>query len=299
MRQTSIAIVGAGNVGATIAYTLARSQLASCIMLVDVQPDRGEGQSLDLTDSMPLARGGGVVYAVTFAQARHADIIIIAAGVPQLPHQTRLDICQENTRLVAFITEQLQPINPLAYLMVVTNPVDVMTTLFLRTGILPQSRIFGTGTYLDTQRLRVYVGKALHMCSAMVQGFVLGEHGDSQSIPWQYVTIGGIPLECFSLSDDQLYDIERKVVDQAYRIIEKKGATYFGIAACVAELCHALVYGRRIIVPLSWLHDTFQVSLSLPVILGADGIEQTMSLPLSDAQYEQLRESERVIAAYL
>jgi L-lactate dehydrogenase len=298
MSSPFIAVIGAGNVGSTTAYTLLRSQCAGLIGLADIDNERCEGQCLDLADSSTQAHASTIVH-IPLEEARHADIIIIAAGKPQKPGQSRLDLCAHNCHLVQTISNILHPINPHAHLIVVTNPVDVLTTLFIHTKILPAHRIFGTGTYLDTQRLRIHLAQQLNISATMIHGFVLGEHGDSQFIPWQYVTIQGIPLSEFPLSEDIRAIIAQKTCDKAYQIIQQKHATYFGIAACIDELCHAIIYNRRIIAPLSWIHQRSPISLSLPVILGADGIEPTITLPLTPDQESLLQKSAQNISRIL
>jgi len=290
MYSPLIAIVGAGNVGATTAYTLMRSHLSATVGLADIESDLCKGHCSDLEDGSANTMTSHIV-SLSLDEVRHADIIIIAAGKPQKPGQSRLDLCAYNCHLVETLTTILKPVNPHAHLIIVTNPVDVLTTLFMQTHLLPAPQIFGTGTYLDTQRFRIYLSHYLNVSATAIQGFVLGEHGDSQFIPWQYVTIGGIPAEEYHITQETRHDIASKTRHKAYTIIKQKCATYFGIAACIDELCHAIIYDRRIIAPLSWSHNNIPVCLSLPVILGAQGVEPTISLSLTAEQETLLQQS--------
>jgi len=295
MNHHRIAIIGTGNVGATTAYTLLQQNAAAELLLVDANEDLCCGHVLDLNDALTTPQATAVRQA-TMAEARDADIIVIAAGRPQKVGESRLALCTTNRCVLETILQSLKPINPHAILIIVTNPVDVLTTIALTSNILPKQQIFGTGTALDVQRLKRILAQKYGVADQSVQALVIGEHGDAQIIPWQYVQVAGISVDELKLSTEERKQIERMTREQAYHIIEKKCATYFGIAACVANICAAIMHNQKLITPVSWLHEGYEGCINLPIVLGAQGIERTVPLQLTELQKQALSHAAWVVA---
>lgn len=285
-----IVIIGAGRVGTTIAYSLLMKNCASEIILVDIQPERCEGEVRDLADTLPFCQTPRIIQG-TFKQASEADIIIICAGHAQQPGQTRLELLQKNKDIIVSIMQNLEPLHPQALVIMVTNPLDIMTYTAQQYSSLSNHRIFGTGTWLDTQRLRRYLGTALNVSPTSIETLVIGEHGDAQCVAWSHTLCGGTPIEEMGLSEQQLTEIAKNARNEAYIIIEKKCATYYGIAACVTDICQTIIFDRKEIIPLSVFVPEFNVCLSVPVVLGKNGIEQHASMSLSTTEQSCLYSS--------
>jgi L-lactate dehydrogenase len=280
-----IAIIGAGRVGSTIAYSFLLKSLASEIILVDVQKERCDGEVRDLADTLTFCQTSRVLQG-TFEQARSADIIVISAGHAQQPGETRLDLYHKNKDIIASIMHNLEPLNPSAIIIMVTNPLDIMTRIAQQNSSLPTQQIFGTGTWLDTQRLRRYLGTALNVSPNSIDTMIIGEHGDAQCVVWSHTLCGGTPIADMGLTKQQLSEIAANARNEAYVIIEKKCGTYYGIAACVADICQTIIFDRKQIMPLSVYVPEYDVCLSVPVVLSAQGIERYT--PMSLNTQEQL-----------
>jgi L-lactate dehydrogenase len=283
-----IAIIGAGTVGSTVAYSLLLKNLASEIIMVDVEQIRCEGEVRDLADTLTFCQTASIIQG-SFEQAQKADIIIICAGHAQQPGQKRLELLTQNKDIIATLMRNLEPINPKAIIIMVANPLDVMTFIAQKNSSLPQQQIFGTGTWLDTQRLRRYLGVALKVSPTSIDTLIVGEHGDAQCVVWSHTLCGGTPILEMGLSEEQLDEIAQAARNEAYVIIEKKCGTYYGIAACVADICQAIIFDRKKIMPLSVFVPEYGVCLSVPAVLGATGIERHAQLSLNSAETECLK----------
>ncbi len=291
MKHSKIAIIGAGAVGSTTAYALMLKNIAAEIILVDIDVERCKGEILDLSDALSFCevskiRGG------TTQDAAQADIIIIAAGARQEPGQIRTELIKTNKKVIASIFEQIKPINPNAIVIMVTNPVDILTLYAQELSGLPRNQVFGSGTFLDTQRLRGLLANKFNIAEQSIHTYILGEHGDSQFPAWSCSHIAGIPLLDFpQFNKKNLADLAEQTRQKAYEIIACKGATYYGIAACVAEMCEAIIFDQKYVMPLSHFVEQFEVCLSLPVVLGEKGIEHILEIPLNKEEQEKLAHS--------
>lgn len=291
MKQSRIAIIGAGAVGATTAYALILKNCAAEILLVDVDEQRCLGEIFDLSDALPFSNCSSIRRGTT-QEAGQADIIIIAAGQRQKPNQTRTELLDANKRTMASIIQSMQPINSSALIIVVTNPVDILTLYAQRYAGLDCKQVFGSGTYLDTQRLCTLVAHKLAVAEESVYAYVIGEHGDTQFAAWSSAHVGGIHLSNFPQLTAQVRDeIEKQTQQKAYEIIACKDATYFGIATCIARICEAIIFNQKIVIPLSCYQKQFGVCLSLPAVLGAQGIEKILPIPLDAHEQEKLQQS--------
>jgi L-lactate dehydrogenase len=281
MAQSKIAIIGAGRVGSTIAYALILRNSAAEILLVDVNKEVCTGEVEDLSDVLSFSNTSSIGIG-TPEQAAQADIIIITAGKAQVPGQSRIDLMQVNAGIIELILSSLQPINPNAIIIIVSNPVDILTRLVQEFGILPKAQIFGSGTMLDTQRLRGFIAKKVNVAEQSVHVYILGEHGDSQFVAWSDGDIGGVPLLQYpGLSKKDLDAIAEKTRNKAYDIIKCKGSTYYGVATCVAIYCENILFNQRRIMPVSCWVESIEATLSFPCVIGSKGVEQIIDIPLN------------------
>lgn len=292
MHKSTVAIIGVGAVGSTAAYTLLMRGFAAKIILVDINKERCRGEIEDLRDARPFGSGAIDVVQGTLEDAARADIIVIAAGIAQKPGQTRVDLLETNKKVILSLLQGLQPINPNAIIIMVTNPVDVLTLLAQNTGILPRNQIFGSGTLLDSQRLRGAIGEKLGIAQQSIHIYSLGEHGDSQFVAWSWATVGGVPLSNFkALAVTELDSIAVNARKKAYDIIACKGSTSFGIAACVSAYCQNILYDQKRVTPVSCYVPEYGVCMSMPAVLGAHGVESVLPLTFTDTEKKQLETS--------
>ena len=291
MKQSKVAIIGAGRVGSTIAYALMLRNSAAEIILVDINKALCAGEVDDLSDALSFSSSSSVI-AATPEQAAQADIIVITAGKAQEPDQDRIALLDANKKIALSITGSLKNINPNAVIIVVSNPVDVITRIVQETGILPKNQIFGSGTMLDTQRLRGLIAKKVNVAEQSVHVYILGEHGDSQFVAWSDADIGGMPIEQFpGLDQAVLNEMALKARQKAYEIIKCKGSTYYGVATCVAAYCENILFNQRRVMPVSTWIEKLSVCLSMPCVIGQKGIEQVVDIPLNEKEGKELQES--------
>lgn len=294
------AIIGCGNVGATSAYALLQSGLFSRLLLLDANKARAVGEAEDLAHAMPFLSPCEVM-AVDYQALAEAGLIIIAAGAAQRVGETRLDLVRRNAEIFRDIVDNVTRYNSEAILLVVTNPVDILTELTRRLSGFPAHRVIGSGTVLDSARLKHLIGRHLAVDPRQVHAFIIGEHGDSELPVFSSANVSGIDLDHFcntrcaacSASDlDRLFSMAR---DAAYRIIRDKGATYYAIAEAVRRIVTAIVRDESAILPISvhtggvfGIHD---LSMSLPAMLGAKGVERVLEIPLSREEHAALQRS--------
>ncbi|KAI8612375.1 lactate dehydrogenase B [Chytriomyces sp. MP71] len=285
-----IAIIGAGSVGATIAYACVLHKVCSEMLLVDVVAEAARGQVLDLSDAAFLS--SVVVREASFAEAGNADVIVITAGAKQRPDESRQSLIDRNQHIMESVLSRMQPIQPNAILLIVANPVDILTVIAQRLSGLPKKQVFGSGTFLDSARLRLRLSQLLNVSETSVHTYVLGEHGDSQFVAWSTASVAGLPLLSFpaiqALDRDAL---EKEISRKAYEIIKLKGATYFGIGACVASICQCIFLNSRHVRPVSVWVDKYGVCLALPSVIGSRGIEQVMDVSLNESEQQKLETS--------
>ena len=300
MNIRKAAIIGCGFVGAASAFSLMQSGLFSELVLIDVDRTRAEGEALDISHGLPFARPMQI-YAGTYADLSDAAIVIVCAGAGQKPGETRLDLVRKNIEVFRSVIPQIAAVNREAILLIVTNPVDVLTYAAVRFSGYPENRVFGTGTVLDTARLKYLLGQHLRVDPRSVHAFIIGEHGDSEIAAWSGASVSGVPLRDFCEMrghfdhESAMQDLTERVRTSAYRIIEKKQATYYGIAMSVRRICEAIVRDEKSVLPVSSVqHGMFgveNVALSIPAVVGKDGVETTVPIELSDAETAALRRS--------
>lgn len=281
MKTEKIAIFGAGNVGAATAFALMLKNIAAEIMLIDSNEIRCRGEILDLQDALSFCETSRIIGG-TAQDARNADIIIIAAGAKQKKGQSRLALIETNKKVFDSIFNELKPINKNTIIIVVTNPVDALTLHAQKLSGLPRNQVFGTGTLLDSMRLRVLLAEKLQISDQSIQAFIIGEHGNSQVPVWSSAQAEGTPLVNFKeINQKDLNIIAQKTRNKAAEIISCKEATYYGIAACITHICESILFDQRLILPLSVYQKEFDVCLSMPVVLGRKGIEKEINIQLN------------------
>ena len=294
------AVIGCGFVGSATAFTLMQSRLFSELVLLDVNMEKADGEAKDIAHGIPFA-GQMKIYAGTYDDAADAAIIIITAGANQKPGETRLDLVQKNTAIYQSIIPEIVKRDFGGILLIVSNPVDILTYVALKLSGLPEKRVLGSGTVLDTARLKYALGEHLGVDSRSVHSFIIGEHGDSEIAAWSSTNVSGIPLNDFCemrghFNHDSAMDaIAEKVKNSAYEIISKKQATYYGIAMSVKRICECIVRNERSILPVSaMMHGEYgieDITLSMPAIVGIGGVETHVPIALSEEEAEKLVES--------
>lgn len=294
------AVIGCGFVGSATAFTLMQSRLFSELVLLDVNMEKADGEAKDIAHGIPFA-GQMKIYAGTYDDAADAAIIIITAGANQKPGETRLDLVQKNTAIYQRIIPEIVKRDFGGILLIVSNPVDILTYVALKLSGLPENRVLGSGTVLDTARLKYALGEHLGVDSRSVHSFIIGEHGDSEIAAWSSTNVSGIPLNDFCemrghFNHDAAMDaIAEKVKNSAYEIISKKQATYYGIAMSVKRICECIVRNERSILPVSaMMHGEYgieDITLSMPAIVGIGGVETHVPIALSEEEARKLVES--------
>lgn len=295
MKQPVIAIIGAGSVGSTAAYALIMHNVAAKILLVDIDVNKCAGEVQDLEDAL-FVSGASTVSVGSLSDAGQADIIVITAGIPQKPGQTRLELLATNHEIVGSIVQQMKPIKSGSIIIVVTNPVDIVTRYVQEISGLPKNQVFGSGTFLDTNRLCGLLGDHMSISPNSIQAYVLGEHGDNQFVSWSTAQIGGVPLSAFSLSEKTLDDIALKTQHKAYGVIECKGFTAFGVASAIAVYCENIIGNLKRVYPVSCFIEDLGVYVSMPVVLGSRGVENVLRPVLHSQEQDKLVTSAKLLA---
>ena len=303
-QDTRIAIVGAGRVGSTFAYALAASGLVHDIVIIDADTGRAEGEAMDIAHAVPFHRPVQV-RAGSLADAAGALVTVITAGAAQRPGETRPALLLRNVEVLRGIVADVVQANPDGLLLVATNPVDALTFAALRLSGLPSSRVLGSGTVLDSARLRAELATRYGVDPRNVHAYVLGEHGDSELIPWSTTRIANMQLQDYCAltslpcGEPDLQAVAQAVRDAAYEIIRRKGATNFAIAAALTRIVEAIVRDEASVLTVSTLlqgqYGIDGVCLSLPAVLGRQGVHHLLPIPLADAEEQALRRSAEVI----
>lgn len=300
-----VAIIGCGFVGSASAFALMESGLFSEMVLIDVDADRAEGEALDISHGTAFANPIDI-YAGTYDDIADAGIVIITAGVGQKPGETRIDLVNKNVAIFKGILGEIRARDFSGILLVVSNPVDILTYVSVKLSGLPECRVIGSGTVLDTGRLKHIIGEHLGVDPRNVHARILGEHGDSELIAWSSAHVAGIPLEDFynMRIEDGSYDKFRRettelVRNSAYEIIKKKHATYYGIAMAVRRICSAIVRDEKSVLSVSnYMQGEYGISdiaLSTPCVVGVDGIEVRMPPSLNYREQEQMKASAQML----
>jgi L-lactate dehydrogenase len=298
------AIIGCGFVGSSSAFALMQSGLFSEIVMIDSDVERAEGEALDISHGMPLAKPMRI-YAGNYDDASDAAIIIVTAGANQKPGETRLDLVKKNVAIFRSVIPEIPKRNYQGIILVVANPVDILTYAAVKFSGLSPKRVIGSGTVLDTARLKYLLSEHLNVDSRSIHTYIIGEHGDSEFAAWSSANVSGVPLFDFCKMrghtnyEEATLNIESKVRNSAYEIIKRKHATYYGIAMSVKRICEAVIRDEKSVLPVSSLIDNVygirDVALSMPAIVGKDGVEDIMPIRLSYEEQKRLQTSAEVL----
>lgn len=302
-----VGIIGAGLVGATAAYAIALRGAASSIVLVDLNEKRAIAEASDIQHAIPFIHSLAVA-AGGYAELQGSHAVIVAAGVSQKPGESRLALLQRNAAVMNAIVPSIFEHAPEAILVIATNPVDIMThvaTQAARAYGIPSSRVMGSGTTLDTARFKSLLGEYVGVDAQHVHGYVLGEHGDSEVLTWSLVDVGGTPLERYvqhrhiPWTPDVQSSIDARVRNAAYTIIEGKGATYYGVGAALARIVDVLAHDHRALMTVCTTVETIlgvpNVTLSLPNLVGGQGVIDTLPLQLNEKETQALHHSAELL----
>ena len=295
-----VAIIGCGFVGSASAFCLMESGYFTEMVLIDANQKKAEGEALDISHGVPLARPMKI-YGGTYDDIVDASIIIITAGANQKPGETRLDLVKKNVEIYKSIIPEIAERGCRGILLIVSNPVDILTYTALKLSGFSKNRVIGSGTVLDTSRLKHLLGEHLGVDSRSVHAFIIGEHGDSEIAAFSSANVSGIPvhefceLRGFYHHEKETARIADKVKNSAYEIIEKKQATYYGIAMAVRRICEVILRDEKSILPVSVMvegsYGIRDVVLSMPVVLGKDGVETHVPIALDEDELHRLQES--------
>lgn len=301
--MSKVTIIGAGSVGATIAYSLATKLIASEIVLIDINKDKAVGEAVDISQGLPFC-GPVKVHQGEYEDAIGSEIVVITSGIPRKAGQSRLDLTKVNVEVMKDIIPRITKSAPNAIYIMVSNPVDILTYVFNKYSDIPEERIIGTGTLLDTARLQTGLAEALAINPENIHAYVFGEHGDTSFVPWSIANLSGVSLENYKNSLSQNHKenitfdktaIEEYVKTSGGYIIQRKGATFYGIAMSVAHICKCILRSIDTIMPVSsMLHGEYgveDVCLSILSTVGRSGISSKVLAPLNDEEIAKLHVS--------
>ena len=304
MKKRKVVLVGTGFVGMSMAYAMLNRGGVDELVLIDINKDKTVGEEMDLSHGLPFAPQKMVIKAGDYDECKDAEVVVITAGIAQKPGQTRLELTETNTKIMKSITKSIMASGFNGVIVVASNPVDIMTYVVAKVSGLPKNKVIGSGTVLDTARLRYIMAEYLNVSSKNIHAYVMGEHGDSSFVPWNHAYVG-----CKKISDvmkdnnhpmDDLEKIHKDVVNAAYEIINKKKATYYGIGVALSRLVKAILEDEHGILTVSaYLKDgeygQDDIYIGVPAIICSDGIREVVNLDLTDEEQAKLDESCKII----
>ena len=304
MKMQKAVMIGCGFVGSASVFALMQSGLFSEIALIDANPEKAEGEAMDISHGIPFARQMKI-YAGDYDDVKDAGIVIVTAGANQQPGETRLDLVNKNVGIFKKIIPEIANRGFEGILLIVANPVDILTKVAIKLSGFPENRVIGSGTVLDTARLKYRLSEHLGVDSKSIHAFIVGEHGDSEIAVFSSANVSGIPLSQFCELRGHFEhraserEIAEKVKNRAYDIIQRKRATYFGVAMAVKRICEVIVRNEKAILPVSTsMHGEYgieDVVLSMPCVVGSDGIEVQVPVVLSEEEKGKLQESAKIL----
>ena len=304
VNSRKVAVIGCGFVGSSSAFALMQSGLFSEMVLIDADTKRAEGEAMDISHGISFARPMQI-YAGNYDDITDAAIIVITAGANQKPDETRLDLIKKNAAIMKSIVGEIQKRDFGGILLIVSNPVDILTLIALKESGYPSNRVIGSGTVLDTGRFKYLLGEHLDVDSRSVHAFIIGEHGDSELAAWSNARIGGLKVNDFCElrghfnHEQSMKKIFENVRNSAYEIIERKHATYYGIAMAVKRICEAIVRNEKSILPVSSLmtgeYGLNDVVLSIPAVVDETGVQKVIPIELNDEELTKLKDSANIL----
>lgn len=304
VNSRKVAVIGCGFVGSSSAFALMQSGLFSEMVLIDADTKRAEGEAMDISHGISFARPMQI-YAGNYDDITDAAIIVITAGANQKPDETRLDLIKKNAAIMKSIVGEIKKRDFGGILLIVSNPVDILTLIALKESGYPSNRVIGSGTVLDTGRFKYLLGEHLDVDSRSVHAFIIGEHGDSELAAWSNARIGGLKVNDFCElrghfnHEQSMKKIFENVRNSAYEIIERKHATYYGIAMAVKRICEAIVRNEKSILPVSSLmtgeYGLNDVVLSIPAVVDETGVQKVIPIELNDEELTKLKDSGNIL----
>ena len=303
-RTGKVGLIGTGMVGSSFAYSLIQRSLANELVLIDANHQRAEGEAMDLNHGLSFVRPMRI-YAGDYADLAEADVVVIAAGANQRPGQTRLDLLKINASIFRDIVPKVLEANQDGIIVVATNPVDILTQISAEIAGAQSHRVIGSGTILDTARFRYLLGTHYSVDPRSVHAYIVGEHGDSELALWSTADIGGVPISQFVGPNGQVYNqaaldaILEQTRHAAYEIIQRKQATYYAIGLGLLTILEAVLRDTHTVLtvssPMTGQYGVSDVSISLPTVIGRNGIEKVIELPMSDNELALFRRSARIL----
>lgn len=304
MKTNKISIIGAGFVGSTTAFALMNHNLASTIVIVDINKDKAIGEAMDLSQGEVFVAPVDVI-AGDYSDTKDSDIVIITAGVAQKPNETRLDLVNRNVKVFQSIVPEIVKYSPNSILLVVSNPVDILAEITYKLSGFPAERVFGSGTVLDTARFKSILASKFNIDGRNIHTSIIGEHGDSEIATWSLTTIAGLTIEqyCASMGIEFSQADRDRITDDvkgaAYQIIERKGHTNYAVALAIAHIVQAILRDEKSILTVSSLlngeYGIDNVYTSVPTIVGRQGIVKVIDIPISSNERRALQESARIL----
>lgn len=289
--SSKVMIVGTGNVGASIAYSLlTTSTPVSELILTDINKEDAEGEAMDLRDALAVSPSFMKIRSGTYADAKGCDIIVLTAGIPQRPGETRMELLNNNAKVFKSIVTSIMRAGFDGIFLVVSNPMDVLTYLTWRYSGLPTGRVIGSGTVLDSARLRYQIASRMNINPKSVHAYTIGEHGDTEFCLWSKADAGGEPVSSV-LSESVRFEIEKAVRNEAYEIIKKKGATYYGIGSCVTNIIQCILNDERRILPVSSYDDYGDVYDGFPTVVGRRGVFRRLGINMTEEEGIKMQNS--------
>jgi len=293
--KNKVVLIGCGNVGMSYAYALLNQHTyVDELVLIDINQERIEGEAMDLNHCLAYSPSRVLVKVGDYEDCKDARIVVIAAGAKQEVGETRMDLIHKNSKIFKSIIDSIMQSGFTGIFLVATNPLDVMTYLTLKYSGLDSSRVIGSGTTLDTARLRYLISEEIDVCPKDIQAYVIGEHGDSEFVSWSNATIGLKSIEEY-IAREKCDKIEEEVRNSAYQIIKRKGATYYGIGMCLVRITSAILEDKKIILSVSSYDRENDVCISTPAVVDASGVREKIFIPLNEDETKKLENSIEVI----
>ena len=304
MKKGKVVLVGTGFVGMSMAYSMLNRGGVNELILIDIDKEKTKGEEMDLSHGLPFAPQKMVIKAGNYEDCKDAQVIVITAGVAQKPGQTRLELVETNTKIIKDITQNIMKSGFDGIIIVASNPVDLMTYVVSKVSRLPKNQVFGSGTVLDTARLRYIISDYLKVSSKNIHAYIMGEHGDSSFVPWNHAYVG-----CKKMKDvmkdgnhpmEDLNKIHQDVVNAAYEIIDKKKATYYGIGMALSKIVKSVLDNDNSILTVStYLKDgqygQNDIFIGVPAIINSKGVRELLKLELNEEEQEKLDNSCKII----
>lgn len=305
--RQKVMLVGDGAVGSSFAYALVLQGIAQEIAIVDIAKDKTKGDAIDLSNALPFT-SPKQIYSAEYSDATDADVVVITAGAPQKPGETRLDLVNKNLKILKTIVDPIVESGFKGIFVVAANPVDILTYATWKLSGFPKERVIGSGTSLDTARLRQEIADMVHVDARSVHAYIMGEHGDTEFAVWSHANIGGVKIAEWvkqhpEMDENKLVQMFEDVRDAAYKIINLKGATFYGIATALARITRAILDDEHAILPLSVYMDgqygLNDIYIGSPAVIGREGISNVVEIPLTDHETQSMQSSAKQLKKVL